>query len=574
MTYVDDTGDNGAPGWYSSYSPNVLAAGATNLFLNTTSADITKATETGTTVTIATATPNGFSDGDPVTIAGVNVAGYNNGPFQITSILSPTSFTYTAAAGLTSPASGGTATIGSGYNNETAWSNPSPANVTIVDNSSASGFAQTGSWTQSTSGGYKGNFQTASPGANTATWTFSVPKNTNMGVSLTWVAAAANADNASFTVFDGNATTGTVIATYTADEKLAPTDNTGTAYDPSTPFQKIATFVQSTTGTITVQLNANGANGNGAADGLVCADAVAVSNDSNFGGTGGGISQFETQPTYQNGLVIHNGNSIISSNDMRTVPDVSFVGGTETWVQIVDTLGGNTIFAGTSLATPCWAALTAIADQGRALGRALGGTLQSLDTGTSDHSLQAALYTLPSADFHDITSGYNGYSAGPDYDLVTGLGTPVANLLIPDLAGTSIDYTVPTAGSPHQLVLEKVNTEVELLDNGVEVGSSPLGMVSDVNITDPNTSNDSLLVDYAYDGIFAAQVNFDHTGGSGYQTVSVDDPDNPGNAVSVTENPAVAGAGSIVVDGAARRSLSRTPPKSTSPPVQTAMQSH
>ena len=29
--------------------------------------------------------------------------------------------------------------------------------------------------------------------------------------------------------------------------------------------------------------------------------------------------------------------------------------------------------------------------------------------------------------------GYNGYSAGPGYDLVTGLGSPVANQLIPDL---------------------------------------------------------------------------------------------------------------------------------------------
>ena len=45
-----------------------------------------------------------------------------------------------------------------------------------------------------------------------------------------------------------------------------------------------------------------------------------------------------------------------------------------------------------------------------------------------------ALYSLPTADFHDITSGSNGtYSAGPGYDEVTGLGTPVANTLVPDL---------------------------------------------------------------------------------------------------------------------------------------------
>ena len=37
----------------------------------------------------------------------------------------------------------------------------------------------------------------------------------------------------------------------------------------------------------------------------------------------------------------------------------------------------------------------------------------------------------PVADFHDILYGNNGDPAGPGYDLVTGLGTPVANLLVP-----------------------------------------------------------------------------------------------------------------------------------------------
>ena len=40
------------------------------------------------------------------------------------------------------------------------------------------------------------------------------------------------------------------------------------------------------------------------------------------------------------------------------------------------------------------------------------------------------LYSLPSSDFHDITSGSNGYKAGPGYDLASGLGSPIANKII------------------------------------------------------------------------------------------------------------------------------------------------
>ncbi|HWC91309.1 MAG TPA: hypothetical protein VG433_16685, partial [Pirellulales bacterium] len=45
------------------------------------------------------------------------------------------------------------------------------------------------------------------------------------------------------------------------------------------------------------------------------------------------------------------------------------------------------------------------------------------------------VYSLSSSDFHDVTSGSNGYSAGKGYDLVTGLGTPLANKVVADLVG-------------------------------------------------------------------------------------------------------------------------------------------
>ncbi len=75
---------------------------------------------------------------------------------------------------------------------------------------------------------------------------------------------------------------------------------------------------------------------------------------------------------------------------------------------------------GTSEGSPQWAGIVADADQ--AAGHALG-------------YLDPALFAAPSADFHDVTVGENGFfgpgeQAGPGYDMPTGLGSPdVAKLI-------------------------------------------------------------------------------------------------------------------------------------------------
>jgi hypothetical protein len=61
------------------------------------------------------------------------------------------------------------------------------------------------------------------------------------------------------------------------------------------------------------------------------------------------------------------------------------------------------------------------------------------------------LYSLPESDFHDITTGGNGtYNATTGYDLVTGRGSPVANLLVDALAGYSSSQppSSPPASQP------------------------------------------------------------------------------------------------------------------------------
>jgi hypothetical protein len=55
-----------------------------------------------------------------------------------------------------------------------------------------------------------------------------------------------------------------------------------------------------------------------------------------------------------------------------------------------------------------------------------------LNSSTDPTQTLQALYSLPNSNFHNITSGYNGFSAGEGYDLVTGLGSPIGNRLIPD----------------------------------------------------------------------------------------------------------------------------------------------
>lgn len=142
---------------------------------------------------------------------------------------------------------------------------------------------------------------------------------------------------------------------------------------------------------------------------------------------GGGISKYESKPTYQTYVTTQ-------SNSKRTIPDVSMDADPASGVAVLDTSAGGIgssanwlIVGGTSLSAPMWAGLIAITDEGRALLglTSLNGITQTLPR----------LYTLAASDFHDVISGNNGFSAAAGYDLVTGRGTPKADLLVPDLAG-------------------------------------------------------------------------------------------------------------------------------------------
>ena len=157
------------------------------------------------------------------------------------------------------------------------------------------------------------------------------------------------------------------------------------------------------------------------------------SSETDWTSSGSGQSSYESKPSYQ---------SSVQTSNFRQIPDVVFDANPNTGVAVYDSYNGNVTggpwfqFGGTSLASPSWAGLIAIADQLRA---AQG--LASLDGPTQT---LPKLYSLPAADFHKITSS--------TYDDVTGLGSPVANKLVADLGAPpkpDLTITKTHAGSFH-----------------------------------------------------------------------------------------------------------------------------
>jgi hypothetical protein len=324
------------------------------------------------------------------------------------------------------------------YGSETGWgfagpSNFLPASPVVLN--------RLVTWSQ-TSGGFSGQYWVGANNSGSveparATWTTTVTDSYPFGVndhgleiSATWPASTTNA-RAQFSIYDN----GNLVQSADVNEQHAPTGTviTQQGLNPTT-FQELGTLTNVQPGdTIEVVLQADLEPGQ-----TLAADTVGFGPDD---ASGGGLSN-EPQPSYQNGLVIHDGNTIVSSNGTRANPDVAFDGDyINSPVEFYDqgsVIEGQSTSpiragAGTSLGAPAWAGLIAIADQGLAVaGHAPLTTAQAL----------ARLYSLPSHDFHDETTGYNGYSAGPGYDLVTGLGSPVANRLIPDLVGTVASVSV------------------------------------------------------------------------------------------------------------------------------------
>lgn len=189
--------------------------------------------------------------------------------------------------------------------------------------------------------------------------------------------------------------------------------------------------------------------------------------ETGWSGSGGGVSKYEAKPSYQYGY---------QSSSYKTVPDVSLDADPNTGLVIYETApsngkGGYQQYGGTSLASPLFAAYTAIVDQGRAIeGR------NTLDGPTQ---LLPAIYASSTANgFHDITSGNNGYSAHAGYDLVTGMGTINGYPLTVDLLNLANKTTfgsnaVSVGGGGSTGVVKTSDVSVDLAQDVAKVDPAP-----------------------------------------------------------------------------------------------------
>ena len=163
---------------------------------------------------------------------------------------------------------------------------------------------------------------------------------------------------------------------------------------------------------------------------LVVDGQNAIQSETAWAGSGSGTSAFQVEPAYQLG---------VQNTGHRSIPDVAFDADPHSGVAVYCSSSQTALpwieLGGTSLGTPAWGGLFAIANQRRVLAGQ-----STLNSSANPTQSLTALYSLPNSDFHVDTGSISNFTSGPKYDPATGLGTPAADRLIPDL----VSYRTPT----------------------------------------------------------------------------------------------------------------------------------
>lgn len=155
-----------------------------------------------------------------------------------------------------------------------------------------------------------------------------------------------------------------------------------------------------------------------------------------WSGTGGGISAYTALPSYQSASNVPGMTGLLR----RNVADVAFNADPATGQYTAVMAPGSSTaswlsIGGTSLSTPQWAGLIAIANASRAL-------QAKAALGLAHTTLYGQIATVPgtfASSFADITRGSNGTcgvcTARVGYDPLAGLGTPNVKSLLASLSG-------------------------------------------------------------------------------------------------------------------------------------------
>jgi len=217
----------------------------------------------------------------------------------------------------------------------------------------------------------------------------------------------------------------------------------------------ISSYEAAFTGADMTYLAATGDSGSGVSWPAVSPKVLAVSgtsltysagstrSETTWSGTGGGVSAYTAVPSYQTSAVPGMG-----TQSKRNVGDVSFNANPSTGQYVATMPAGSTTVSwvsagGTSMASPQWAGIVAIANAKRLVaGKALLGAPHAVLYGQV--ATNAANYA---SGFKDVTTGSNGTCATcvakVAYDTPTGLGTPNVSALVATLSGVSAPATPP-----------------------------------------------------------------------------------------------------------------------------------
>jgi len=204
-----------------------------------------------------------------------------------------------------------------------------------------------------------------------------------------------------------------------------------------------------------------------------------LASETAWSGSGGGLSKYESEPSYQTTY------GVSGTNGKRAVPDISYDADPSSGVSVYDSTPysgakGWWQVGGTSAGAPQWAAI------------------QSLGLSVSNNNLYQDALASYASYFRDITSGSNGYPATIGYDLVTGLGSPLgtnyAPVTTPDFsvsASPSTQTVVEGGSANYSIAITSLNGftgAVNLSVSGLPTGSN--GAFS----PNPTTSSSSLSI--------------------------------------------------------------------------------